>query len=246
MQKRAFTLIELLIVVAIIAILAAIAVPNFLEAQTRAKVSRVKADHRTMDTALTAYAVDFNGYPACHRFGVVLNPFPDPDDTGGVASPAGHVLERITTPVAYLTQVAFRDPFKLSVRLAASTARGQAFEDGTPVSEATDLVARLNTYIYQAVNDTTRVQTTDDSFSDAWNGKGSMFFLHSAGPDSKYSNLGGVLANEYDDDDTILLIYDPTNGTVSFGCIFRANGSPGGSSTYAGGSGLWQAIQAGN
>ena len=61
-MKRGFTLIELLIVVAIIAILAAIAVPNFLEAQTRSKVARIKADQRSVATALEAYHVDGNKY----------------------------------------------------------------------------------------------------------------------------------------------------------------------------------------
>src|SRR6266545_3682317 len=56
-EKYGFTLIELLIVVAIIAVLAAIAVPNFLEAQTRAKVSRCKADLKTIATAFEAYVL---------------------------------------------------------------------------------------------------------------------------------------------------------------------------------------------
>jgi prepilin-type N-terminal cleavage/methylation domain-containing protein len=63
-NRQGFTLIKLLIVVAIIAILAAIAVPDFLEAQTRAKVSRCKSDMRTLATAIEAYTVDFNIGPS--------------------------------------------------------------------------------------------------------------------------------------------------------------------------------------
>jgi type II secretion system protein G len=93
--RRAFTLIELLIVVAIIAILAAIAVPNFLEAQTRSKVSRVKADQRSIATAIEAYYVDNNRYPAACAFSGNTNRVL----FGGV--PAGS----ITTPIAYMTSI---------------------------------------------------------------------------------------------------------------------------------------------
>lgn len=101
--RSAFTLIELLIVVAIIAILAAIAVPNFLEAQTRAKVTRVKADKRTIATALEAYFVDNNVYPNLMLYRQVGHIV----DWGGGINGA----TQLTTPIAYLTTVDYADPF---------------------------------------------------------------------------------------------------------------------------------------
>ncbi len=63
MKLKGITLIELLIVVAIIAILAAIAVPNFLEAQVRSKCARATADLATTAAALEHYFADFSAYP---------------------------------------------------------------------------------------------------------------------------------------------------------------------------------------
>ncbi|MFB3896428.1 MAG: type II secretion system protein [bacterium] len=92
-----FTLIELLIVVAIIAILAAIAIPNFLAAQTRAKVSRVKSETRSVATAMEAYYVDSNRYP----------PMGDYTWANTATEPAFHsrISAYLTTPVAYISSL---------------------------------------------------------------------------------------------------------------------------------------------
>ena len=63
-KSRGFTLIELLIVIAIILILIAIALPNFLEAQIRARVTRAKAEIRTLAISMEAYFLDWKYYPS--------------------------------------------------------------------------------------------------------------------------------------------------------------------------------------
>ena len=81
-----FTLIELLIVVAIIGILAAIAVPSFLNAQIRAKISRVQADQRNIGTALESYYIDSNAFPDFLTFPAF----------------AYEGVKQLTTPIAYI------------------------------------------------------------------------------------------------------------------------------------------------
>ena len=58
--SRAFTLVEIMIVVAIIALLAAIAVPNFLRARKRAQAVRILEDLRLLDNAVDRYAIDYS------------------------------------------------------------------------------------------------------------------------------------------------------------------------------------------
>jgi len=100
--RRGFTLIELLIVVAIIAILAAIAIPNFLEAQVRSKVSRSKADMRTLATALESYAVEHTKYPIDGS---------RPSD----GSLFWYVPNAITTPIAFISSARIVDPFRIAI-----------------------------------------------------------------------------------------------------------------------------------
>ncbi len=197
MNPRAFTLIELLIVVAIIAILAAIAVPNFLEAQTRSKVSRAQNDIRTIQTGLESYRVDWNRYPPewdefpggspewRSRLGDGA-PFPRPRTavTGQDWYYMSYTaLAPLTTPVSFLTTLP-NDPF-----FSEPAAYTYVFFGPSPAG------------------------TTNLS--------GTRWLLSSAGTDvvvGDWRQFGpGTPGSGY------LVLYDPTNGTVSRGDIWRTN-----------------------
>ncbi|MGZ4966606.1 MAG: type II secretion system protein [Chthoniobacterales bacterium] len=59
-NRRGFTLVEIMIVVAIIALLASIAVPGFLRARKRSQASRIINDLRLIDSAIDQYAIETN------------------------------------------------------------------------------------------------------------------------------------------------------------------------------------------
>jgi len=189
-HEGGFTLIELLVVVAIIAILAAIAIPNFLEAQTRAKVSRARADIKSVVGALEMYRVDRNRYPTYHyanvpaaaalefHIGGTVPGFGQPDTNFDGRNP-------ITTPIAYVTTMP-TDPFHKG--------------PGDPPETRQYLYVNWDYALANAVDSAAR----EDVFREVRSQYG-PYRIHSRGPDTNGPDSGRP--------------YDPTNGTVSDGDI---------------------------
>jgi len=177
-KDRGFTLIELLIVVGIIAILSAIAVPNLLEAQTRSKVSRAKAELKTLAGALEAYHVDNRQYPPWIVHGESLNP-------------TSRRLFPLSTPVAFITSVPFKDPF-----------RDKIFPH------------TYDSYDYVDAESFAKNADPEPSFRS----RGAEWRISSAGPDCVNTYGGPAYLNPSDNPGHD---YDPTNGTISKGDIVQ-------------------------
>jgi prepilin-type N-terminal cleavage/methylation domain-containing protein len=206
MQQRrmlGFTLIELLIVVLIIAILAAIAVPNFLEFQVRAKVSRVMSDLRTVASGLEAYAVDNDDYP--------------PNDGYYNVLPV-----EITTPIAYITNSELVDPFTAQELhpIYGELARFYTYTKVVSWDEMLDLALGGKLPPVEGVDAA--------GFNEGALERYGPWRLVSNGPDRTYS-FPGTVVGPFNPNPIVLwgadIPYDPTNGTVSLGNILRTQTS---------------------
>lgn len=211
MNKQAFTLIELLIVVAIIGILAAIAVPNFLNAQTRAKVARVRSDLRSIAMASDMYRLDHNNFPLPLRNGLVYN----------TSNHIANCIE-LTTPVSYISSVDMEDPF-IPQRFWNSFGENNAHPTYVYVSYQGDWGSRWG------------ASSAGVELHQMPNGIG----LTSQGPDG--TDSGGVhypLNVKYHNNPTLAntRLYEPSNGLRSLGDITRFAGDVSAPGTLGGGS----------
>ena len=213
-RGKGFTLIELLIVIAIILILISIALPNFLEAQIRAKVVNAKGCLQALRTAQEGYHNDFNRY------------IPDVDGGGRIwydgfyrelryipgyncnASGAKEICSyrMLTTPIAYMKELC-SDPF---------------------VKDNLDkLILQLFEYTYY---DNSAAHPNDKN-----NRKvrfafetGLRYIMFSTGPDGNfdvgnYTNAFDYLGHHTHHIWKAPVVYSPTNGTKSSGDIITSN-----------------------
>ena len=210
-NKKGFTLIELLIVIAIILILIAIALPNFLEAQVRARITNARSELKTLVTATEAYRIDWNG-----KEPKTLTPFAP--SLGGYSEWWGFASTLLTTPHAYLTEVPtepfpddFTEGFWIQLSNSPSDPPYTVIRDTNTSSWPIGAVVSNNPDVQAAAGGPVPIS---QQFYTA--NQHAAYIYYSSGPDL----IDGTVWGNPE-------FYSPTNGTVSFGELYEFGpGSP--------------------
>ena len=190
-----FTLIELLITVAIISILATIGMVNFMRAQTKAKITRAKAEMATITLGLESYYVDNNTYPRWWEIRQLQPP------NNQWAPPVSWRLVCLTTPISYISKVPAPDPFR----------------------PFTDILGLGDGRVYDTYDYIDAQSSVDGNAPDIGRSiYGRMWRLASAGPDRVQTyGRSDYMINGDSVTFTSFGFYDPTNGVNSNGDIVR-------------------------
>lgn len=186
--ERAFTLIELLLSVAILLILAGIGIFNWQKAVTKAKVARVRSDFQAIATAVQFYKSDTGTSPRMRH----VSFYADPNIDAVQGIPVKGILSPVlSTPIAYLTAVTQTDPFTVGISTV-------------PLDE--------QFYTYQVIPEYQKKIPHSQFWAKAFTFYGNWRLI-SAGPDQYF---------DHNFINSAQLPYDPTNGLVSMGNIFRS------------------------
>lgn len=196
-MRNAFTLIELLIVVAIIGILAVIALPNFINAQLKAKVALCLSNMRSVGTALEMYYLDKKTYPR-YAWDSIYNP--DAHYMG---------FRDLTSPVVYIQQSALKNPF------ISNTQKDEYF---TNTGDELDSFFEMGTFQWNGIIQYPYTFIRTKFPKDIW-------LLESSGPDGgdNYdTKIYPYLTLRYHSNEGP--VYQASNGLFSRGDIFMGGG----------------------
>lgn len=219
MKQSGFTLIELLIVIAIILILISIALPNFLEAQIRARVVNTQGELRSLETAIMSYALD-------HKRNMGDNM-----EIGGADTVVGsrYVYSQLTTPTAYLKSIPL-DEFNAADRAVDNVGAGAATLD-----------SRNNVYRFHGACWRCKAANNSNTCAkgEGCNMKSGTGIINSYPFDPRIAFAGNWIVvspgpdKSYGYGEWIMWkpllrlgnprVYSPTNGTVSYGDLARYN-----------------------